>query len=210
MITDDARFTDPYACQVETWRRTNRGSREFWALPACNPTGNLEITLGGNDLPDEGGGRAHDAVVQGKTLFRPLTTNSYGVGLAIGTILHLTPEPGQGSVSTVYGYVPFSRSWFDDHIVVHVNGGVQDNRDTGTRPFFWGVGTELNFTSRFALIAETFGDDRTRKSYQGGIRFWVIPGHWQIDTTMGARSGDVGATRWWSIGVRLITDPFLR
>lgn len=210
MITDDARLTDAHACQVETWRRANRGSREFWALPACNPTGNLELTLGGNDLPDGAGGRNNDVVLQGKTLFRPLATNDYGIGLAVGTFVHTTPEAGQRTLGTLYGYVPMSRSWFDDHVVVHLNLGGQDNRDTAVRSLTWGLGTELNFTPRFALIAESFGDNHTRHSYQGGIRFWVIPGRWQIDTTMGAQSGNIGATRWWSIGIRLISPPFLK
>src|SRR6185295_7629205 len=83
MVTDDARTVDPGACQVEAWQRTLRGSRERWAFPACNPTGNLEVTLGGNDIADGNGGRANDFVVQGKTLFRNLETNSYGYGLAV-------------------------------------------------------------------------------------------------------------------------------
>ena len=41
LITDDARTVDAYACQVESWVKNNRNSREYWALPACNFTGNL-------------------------------------------------------------------------------------------------------------------------------------------------------------------------
>lgn len=40
MITDDARTVDAKACQVETWVKFNRDSTEYWALPACNFTGN--------------------------------------------------------------------------------------------------------------------------------------------------------------------------
>jgi hypothetical protein len=78
------------------------------------------------------------------------------------------------------------------------------------KPVTYGVATEINFTNRFALIAETFGDDRGSPYYQGGIRLWVVPGRFQVDTTYGARSGDPGATNWWSIGVRLISPPFLK
>ena len=64
MITDDARTVDAKACQVESWVRTNHGSREYWALPACNLTGNLELTFGGARTADATGtyakiGRAH-------------------------------------------------------------------------------------------------------------------------------------------------------
>lgn len=47
MITDDARLTDAGACQVESWVHIHGNQHEFWALPACNPGGNLELTLGG-------------------------------------------------------------------------------------------------------------------------------------------------------------------
>lgn len=42
MITDDARIVDAKACQVESWVKDNKGSTEYWAIPACNFTGNLE------------------------------------------------------------------------------------------------------------------------------------------------------------------------
>lgn len=210
MITDDARITDAQACQLESWRRVNRGSREFWAFPACNPTGNFEFTFGFNDLPEASGGRATDLTLQGKTLFRKLETNGFGIGLAAGVIRHTDPAPGQGHQAASYFYVPMSRSFLDDGIVVHANLGAQNNRDTGTRPLTWGLGTEINFTPRFALIAESFGDDRNPRFYQAGVRIWVIPNRWQIDSTVGGQSGNFGATRWWTIGVRLISPALFQ
>jgi len=47
-MTDDARLTTGGSCQLETWSRRYSDRSEFWALPACNPTGNLEITAGGS------------------------------------------------------------------------------------------------------------------------------------------------------------------
>ena len=88
MITDDARTVDAYACQVESWVRTNQGSREYWALPACNFTGNLELTLGGSRTSDATGSETSDIILQGKTLLKPLETNGYGVALAVGYAAH--------------------------------------------------------------------------------------------------------------------------
>jgi hypothetical protein len=210
MITDDARITDPQACQVEAWQKVNRGSREHWAFPACNPTGNLEITLGTNDLPDGSGGRLNDYVLQGKTLFKPLETNGYGWGLAAGIARHGDPQPNQGRTSATYFYVPVSFSFRDDFAVLHLNAGAQDNRDRDMKPITYGAGTEINFTPRAALIAETFGDDRGSPYYQAGVRLWAVPGRLQFDATYGARAGDPSATRWWSLGVRIITPPFLK
>lgn len=210
MITDDARIVDASACQVESWQKVSQGRRERWAFPACNPTGNLEFTFGANDLPDGNGGRANDYVLQGKTLFRTLEINGYAWGLAAGVIRHNDPAPGQGRLSAAYFYLPISVSFKDDLFIVHMNLGAQNNRDTGTKPFTYGLGTEVNFTPRLALIAETYGDDRNRPFYQAGVRFWVVPGRFQIDATRGAQSGEFGSSRWWTIGVRLISPPFLK
>ena len=210
LITDDARWVDPGACQVEAWQKVNRGSREYWAFPACNPTGALEITAGGNNLPDGEGGRINDYVLQGKKIFRPLETNGYGFGLAVGAFFHGDPAPGQGQLKTAYFYVPISKSFLDDKLVVHVNLGAQNDHDARARSWTWGIGTEINITPRFAFIAESYGDDRARPYFQGGVRFWIIPNRFQIDTTIGAQSGDIGATRWFTTGLRLISPPFLK
>ena len=62
MVTDDARITDPQACQLETWAYLHEhNTREFWALPACNPSGNFEMTLGGAFFGESMFHRATDA-----------------------------------------------------------------------------------------------------------------------------------------------------
>ena len=210
MVTDDARTVDPGACQVEAWQKVNRGSREHWAFPACNPTGSLELTLGGNDLPDGAGGRINDYVVQGKSIFRPLETNGYGYGLAAGAFFHNDPGPGQGRLKTAYFYVPISKSLLDDRVVLHANIGAQNDRDARAHPVTWGLGSEITLTPRVILIAESYGDNRTRPYYHGGVRLWIVPNRVQFDLTTGAQSGDIGATRWWSMGIRLISPPFLK
>lgn len=210
MVTDDARIVDPGACQIETWRRGDRGSYESWALPACNFTGNLEVTLGATDQPEASGGRAADIVLQGKTVFKTLETNGYGYGLVVGGVSHSDRIAQQESVGSIYGYVPISKSFHDDRLIVHVNLGALQNRDVDTKAFTWGVGGEFNVTSRVALIAETYGNNHSQPFVQGGLRIWIVPNRFQVDTTIGAQSGDFGPTRWWTIGMRLISPPFLR
>lgn len=210
MVTDDARIVDPGACQVESWWRENRGSHEFWALPGCNFTGNLEVTLGGTDQPEAGGGRAADFVLQGKGLIRELKTNGYGYGLVAGGTYHSDRNTQQEQFGSFYSYVPVSASFRDDQVIVHANLGGLYNRDDSTKAFTWGVGTEINLTSRFALIAETYGNNHARNFYQAGVRFWVVPNRFQIDTTMGVETGSFGPSRWWTIGVRLLSPAFMR
>jgi len=210
LITDDARITDAHACQIETWRKSTRAGQEFWAFPACNPTGNLELTLGANELPDGTGSHTRDYVLQGKTLFHALESGGYGWGLAAGVMRHGDLAPGQARHAATYFYVPVSASFRNDQVIVHLNLGAQDNRDARERALTYGLGSEINFSPRFALIAEMFGDHRTQPFYQAGIRFWVVPGRFQVDATHGARAGDYGGSRWWTVGVRLISPAFLK
>ena len=211
MVTDDARIVDPGACQLETWRRFNRDSKEYWALPACNPTGNLELTLGSAELPVEDlglRGTTRTVQIQGKTLFKTLETNSYGYGLAVGGIVR--SRGAADEVPNYYAYLPYTRSWLDDRVVMHVNVGVQREGVDPLNSLTWGVGTEIAVTRRAYVIAESFGNNHTLRSYQGGMRVWLVPNHVQIDATVGAQAGDLGASRWFSIGMRLISPPFLK
>ena len=205
MNTDDARIVDPKACQVESWVRKNRDSTEFWAQPACNPTGNLEVTVGGSHVREDDAGSQNSWVLQGKTLFKPLETNGWGWGLAAGTVRHNGPENGRDW----YAYVPVSHSLFDDRLNLHLNVGWL--RDGLLRRHFmtWGIGSETRLSERTWLIAETFGQNEGRPFYQAGLRYWIVPDHVQIDATYGNRFGAGGSERWFSIGLRLLSPAFL-
>ena len=136
MITDDARLTDAGACQMETWVHIHQDEREFWALPACNPGGNFELTLGGA-LAYTDGQKQHGALlVQGKTLIKPLTTNSYGIGFAAG----YATQPGSEQSGSPYLYVPVSFSLADDRVVIHTNLGNLRERESRKNHLTWGVG----------------------------------------------------------------------
>jgi hypothetical protein len=206
LITDDARTVDAKACQVESWVRSNQGSKEYWALPACNFTGNLELTLGGARTADAEGTRTTDIVLQGKTLFKPMDTNGWGIGLAVGAIRH----PGDGrNVSELYSYVPVSFSYLNDKVFLHTNVGVLRNNVTSSTRATWGVGTEIQLGERTWLIAETFKQQEGRPFFQAGVRHWIVPNRAQIDATMGNRFGSHTDERWFSIGLRLLSPAFL-
>src|SRR3954452_18959027 len=84
LITDDARIVDGKSCQLETWRRRNQDSTEYWALPACNPTGNAEITMGGALVSEAGELHTSDVQAQVKALFKTLEANGWSIGLVVG------------------------------------------------------------------------------------------------------------------------------
>jgi hypothetical protein len=206
MITDDARTVDAKACQVESWVRTNQGSKEYWALPACNFTGNLELTFGGARTADAEGSSLTDAVLQGKTLFKTLEPNGWSIGLAVGAIRH----PGNGkTIGELYSYVPASFSYLNDKVVLHTNVGVLHNAVTSNTRATWGLGSETQLAERTWLIAETFQQKAGRPFFQVGVRHWIVPNHVQIDATMGNRFGSRTDERWFSIGLRLLSPAFL-
>ena len=202
MITDDARLTDAGACQMETWLHVHRTERELWALPACNPGGNFEMTVGGALARSDGQKNSGALVIQGKTLFKPLETNGYGLGLAAG----YATQPGQGQSGSPYFYVPLSFSLADDRVVIHTNLGNLRERESKQNRLTWGVGSELQATPSLYVIAETYGQDKGSAFFQTGLRYWLVPNHVQIDTTYGSQFGHIGEQRWISLGLRLISS----
>lgn len=205
-VTDDARLTTAGSCQLESWARLYRHSTELWALPACNPLGNLEITLGGGGASIDGQPYTRDEVLQLKTLFRDMETNGWGWGLAVGTVRHPAVHPGPNLLGNRYAYVPVSMSFPDDEVVVHANLGWIRDRASRQHSVSWGLGAEWHWTSRLTAMAEGFGDHRTRPYVQAGLRLSIVPDRLQLDTTVGQQWNAPHAGRWISFGLRFTPD----
>lgn len=201
-VTDDARLTTAGSCQLESWMRIYPDSRELWALPACNPFGNLELTLGGG-IASAAEGRTTDYVFQLKTLFRPLATNGWGLGLAAGTVQHPEISPGPNQLGNTFAYLPLSVSLHDDRLILHANLGWLRDHASRQDKTTWGLGAEIQTGApRLMLIAESFGDDKDRPYWQTGMRFALIPNLFQVDATLGQQMGGDSASRWLSLGLR--------
>jgi len=205
-VTDDARLTNSGSCQLESWTRIYSDSTEFWALPACNPTGNFEVTLGAglstaNDVKD-----TSDYVIQAKTLFKVLETNGWGIGLSIGKVYHPAVTPSANQLGNTYAYVPFSASFNDDQIVMHLNMGVLHDNASNKDNMTWGVGGELKASPRFMGILEAYGDHQSNPFAQAGVRMSVIPDLFQVDATLGGQLNGVNDNRWISFGIRITPD----
>lgn len=208
LITDDARIVDPKACQIETWRRHNEGSTEYWAIPACNPFGNAEISFGGALVSSSGSKHTSDVQVQVKTLFRKLEPNDWAIGLAVGHLDH--KANGNRSVAAnLYGYVPASFSFASDALVIHTNVGTLRAADESRHRLTWGIGSETRVHPALFIVAEAFRLEASGPHYQAGLRYWVVPNRIQIDATIGDRIGHSNGARWFSIGLRLLSPPIL-
>jgi hypothetical protein len=209
LITDDARIVDPKSCQVESWVQFHPGGSERWAIPACNPTGNWELALGGSVARnDENKLELNNVQMQAKTLLKPLETNGYGVALTLGAV-HQPNAEEKKMFGNVFVNLPVSLSFADDRFVLHLNAGASHERQEHRNRMTWGVGSETQLTSNIYLIAETFGQNKGKPSYQTGFRFWIVRDRVQVDTTYGNTFGQGTGNRFFSIGLRLLSPAFL-
>ncbi len=205
-VTDDARLTTAGSCQLESWVRVYPHSREIWALPACNPGGNFEVTAGGGRAHYDQQASSSDFVLQFKTLFKPLESNTWGIGLAAGTVRHPEVNPGPNLLGNSYVYAPMSYSLFDDGVVLHANLGWLRDRASGRSNSTWGMGGEFKLSERLLAIAESFGDDRVKPYWQLGARYAIVPDRVQVDATVGQQLNGPREGRWISFGLRLTPD----
>ena len=205
-VTDDARLSTAGSCQLESWMRIYPDSKELWALPACNPTGNLEFTVGGGRARHDDAPATSDYVFQAKTLFRPLETNDWGIGFAVGTIRHPEINPGPNMLGNTYAYIPLSVSLNDDKVILHANLGWLKDKASGQNNLSWGVGGEFKLHAKLLGIAETFGDNRSMSYGQVGVRYSVRPDLFQVDATIGQQLSGPGKNHWVSFGIRYTPD----
>jgi len=164
------------------------------------------VTAGGARTNEAADSPLSRTVLQGKTIFKPLEKNGWGMGLAAGTVRRVK---GSASDRDLYAYLPTSFSFADDRWVVHTNVGWLREQPTRRDLATWGVGLERELAPTTWLIAETFGQSHDKPQFQIGLRQWIVPGHVQLDATYGNRAGGGGSERWFSIGVRLLSPPFL-
>ncbi|MBS3935141.1 MAG: hypothetical protein KGZ43_03120 [Sulfuritalea sp.] len=204
MVVDDAGIVGDRICQLETWVQKNRDSTEYWAVPACNFTGNLEVALGGARITSIAGTHTV-AVIQGKTLFKTLDTNGWGAGLVFGNQFN----PDNGVIGDLYANVPVSFSFQDDRFLLRTNLGRLREKETRRHATTWGVGAEMQLTERTAFTSETFGQHRGKPFFQLGIRHWVVPDRVQLDASYGNRFGRSSAERFFSVGLVLFSDAIL-
>jgi phosphoglycerate dehydrogenase-like enzyme len=151
MVTDDARIVDPRSCQLESWLRRNRNSTEFWALPGCNFTGNLEVTFGGARTDDGRSRETSDVVLQAKTLFKSLDPGGWSIGAVAGAVRHPPQRTDRRLGDDLYAYVPASFSLNQDRVIVHGNAGLLNARQVGELRMTWGLGTEAQRPARYRV-----------------------------------------------------------
>ena len=69
LVTDDASVIEEESCQFEAWINSARSARDYWAAPACNFIGNIELSLGFGGINPADEPSSQQFVVQAKTVF---------------------------------------------------------------------------------------------------------------------------------------------
>ena len=207
MMTDDARIVDPKSCQLESWVRDSKHITEYWAQPGCNVGENAEITIGGSLEGENGHSSFANEIYQIKSIIRPIDINQTGYSIVLGN----TRDPKRTMNKVIqdwYLNVPISYP-YNDRLVIHTNLGVTHLTDERTEKINWGLSSEYNYNERVDLISEVFNQSSNSTYFQFGLRYWLIKNRAQIDTTYMNSFNHIGEDQSFSVGLRLLSLPFL-
>jgi hypothetical protein len=208
LVTDEAGLTRANACQVESWIQRTDTVHELWVLPACNLFGNFEITAGGNRFYMDDGDWHSNYLLQGKTLFKHLAPNSYGIGLAFGGLIPEDSVGAENSPDRLYAYFPLSVSVGDDALIAHLNLGWDWDRRNNVHRTTWGLAAVTDPSDRWSIFVELYGDDRTDPYAHTGTSYELIANRVQLDVTFGRQLGAAPDTAFYSLGLNLYFPPF--
>jgi len=207
MMTDDARIVDPKSCQLESWVRDSKHITEYWAQPGCNVGENAEITIGGSLEGENGHSSFANEIYQIKSIIRPIDINQTGYSIVLGNARD--PKRAMNKViQDWYLNVPISYP-YNDSLVIHTNLGVTHLTDERTEKINWGLSSEYNYNERVDLISEVFNQSSNSTYFQFGLRYWLIKNRMQIDTTYMNSFNHIGDDQSFSVGLRLLSLPFL-
>jgi hypothetical protein len=201
LFTDDANLTTEHACQFETWWQKSNESSRWWALPACSPFSNFEITFGANTNTFSGTQNYTGYLLQGKTLFKPINNGDYGAGLAFGAI---RTEHGLADVD--YVYLPISFQSGDGNLTTNINLGWTKN--SGQNQTTWGIGSQYAWNKYISSFGEIFGNDRSDPTVHLGISIFVIPNYLQLDATYGRNMANSTDKNFYTLGFDLFLPAF--
>ena len=207
MMTDDARIVDPKSCQLESWVRDSKHMTEYWAQPGCNVAENAEITIGGSLEGENGHSSFANEIYQIKSIIRPIDINQTGYSIVLGNARD--PKRRMNKViQDWYLNVPISYP-YNDRLVIHTNLGVTHLTDERTEKINWGLSSEYNYNERVDLISEVFNQSSNSTFFQFGLRYWLIKNRAQIDTTYMNSFNHINEDQSFSVGLRLLSLPFL-
>jgi len=206
LATDDAAIVAPKTCQVEAWARSAHDGHEYWAQPACNFTGNLELSFGVARARADAGESSNLVQLQAKTvLFSREGTWSFGGVAGVGRD---TGAPHGSSAFQLY-YAKALTSWYPrSNLEIDLNLGAASVYRSGTFALA-GAAIQYAIVSNVRLLAEAFHDEPGRAKYQIGARYIIVPDRFEAYASYGNRI-NASSAEWFAIvGIRVQTTAFL-
>ena len=207
LVTDDAAVVAPKTCQLEAWERSVHDGHEYWSQPACNFTGNLELSVGGARAKADAGESSSLVQLQAKTVLFSLDEGAWSFGGVAGTGRD-TGAP-HGSSAFQFYYAKALTSWYPrSNLELDLNLGAANAYGSGTFALA-GAAIQYAILSNVRLLAEAFHAEPGRAKYQIGARYIIVPNRFEAYASYGNRLN--GSSAEWSaiVGIRVQTGPFL-
>jgi hypothetical protein len=206
LVTDDASIVAPGTCQLEAWWHPHTDGHEYWAQPACNFTGNLELAVGLARAYPTGDPTASLIHLQAKTAGFSRDDNRWAYGIVASADRDMGASHGRTSFQ---GFnVTGLASWYPrDDLEIDLNLGYSYLYGSGS---FAVAGAAVQYTviDSMQLLGEVFRDEPGRPKFQLGTRGIVIQDRFEVYASYGNR---FDAKQWFAtVGIRLQTPEFLR
>ena len=207
LVTDDAAVLAPKTCQLEAWVLSANDGREYFAQPACNVSGNLELSIGAARVRPDAGESSSVIAAQAKTVLFSLAHREWSFGMLAGAGRD-TGAPHGNSAFQVY-YAKALASWYPrSDLEIDLNLGAANAYGSGTFALA-GAAIQYSIIENVQLLAEAFRAEPGRKRYQVGARYIIVPNRLEAYASYGDQfNGSSG--QWTSIvGIRVQTAAFL-
>lgn len=206
-VTDNSAIVAPKTCQLEAWSQSRHDRFEYWAQPACNFTGNLELSAGVARLHPHEGGLSSAVQLQVKTVLFPRGDGAWSLGVAIGAARD-TASPRGGSAFQAYGAKVIA-SWYpNSDLEIDLNLGGANVYGQGTFALA-GAAIQYGIVKNLQLLAETYRDEPGRAKYQVGARYIVVPDRFEAYVSYGNRFS-TSSNQWSAIvGIRVQTPSLM-
>lgn len=207
LVTDDAAVVASKTCQLEAWTRSAHDAHDYWAQPACNFTGNLELAVGVARAKPDAGESSSLVQLQAKTVLFALADGEWSFGMSAGGGRD-TGAPHGSSAFQVY-YAKGLASWYPRRdLEIDLNLGTVNAYGSGTVTIA-GAAIQYRVIGNMQMLAEAFRDEPGSTKYQVGVRFIVVPDRFEAYASYGNRFN--GSSDQWSaiIGIRAQTAAFL-
>jgi len=207
LVTDDAAIVAAGTCQLEAWTRPAGDGRSDWMQPACNFTGNLELSVAGARAHPDAAAASSLVNLQGKTVLSPRDGGAWSFGV-VGGAARDTGAPHGGSAYQAY-YGKALASWYPrDTVEVDLNLGAANVYGTGTYALA-SAAVQYAIVPNLQLLGEVFRDAPGPGKFQVGVRYAIIADRFEAYASCGNLFRATSDGRFAIIGIRLQSPAFL-